>query len=1100
MKIPRALLPSALLFTLAISIPAQKTAVPPDYSRESSVIEHLDRVYTYAADGTGSREVTGLVAIHDQAAVKAWSVLPIPFASSAEHVVIDYVRVRRADGTIIPTPAADAQELPAAVTREAPFYSDLKEDQVPVRSLREGDHLEYKFHIIRTKPEAPNHFWGAENFLTIASAAVVLSETLELHIPKDAYVQTSSPKLKPIITDTPTEHIFRWQSSQLEPVAGKTHNELLRMEQDPALRDETEPHLPSVAWTNFRTWVEVGAWYRSMEGTRTDPDDDIRAKVKELTAGKSTDDEKARAIYAFVSNQVRYIGVAFGIGRYQPHQASEVLSNQYGDCKDKTTLLISMFAAANIPADAVLIGVNVAFNPDLPSPGSFNHAINLAHVSGQPVWLDATAEVAPYRLLNPVIRGRKALVIPLTGDAHVDTTPKDPPFPSVQTFQAIGTLDDKGTSHSKLVLDLRGDSEVIFRTVARSVSPAQWDELMQRVSQSMGYAGKVTNAQFSRPDDTAAPFHIAYDYEREKAGDWDTLRIIPQLLPLGFPDIDEKDLPVSPIQLGPPQLITSHAEMTLPPGWSAELPAAIHAKAPFATLDKTYKFEHGILTTDLRFQGLIDKVPAADWKAYHQWYKDAGLDGETYIQLTNASSAPPTTRTNASETDDPAAAGLILEALQLAKKGDTTTAKKRLDQAKAINPHQTSLWMGYAAVAIGHHDIKKAIEDFTHEFREHPDNPQFSEFLRDAAYDQSGAGRSDDSIALFQLELSLHPADGQTTFALFDRYSQRGDYPAAEKVLRAGLLAHPGNENLPVDGDLNARLGLTLMHEHKYDEGQSILRGIIATSDDPSSLNNAAYELADASLDLPLAEKAARRSLDLLETLSSNSGTGKDALQRAALICDVWDTCGWILYRENKMAQAEPWVRAAWSNGGSAEEGYHLGMILAAQNHPAEALAQLQLAAADYSVITTAELAKRIAAKIEDLQRSIGGQSIGGQSSQPLDEPSANASGMSPAVALKLRLPDERTYRVPRGALSPRLQGQITLEIDITAKGIMAVRFVTGDQALEPLFDTVRQLDLDLNIPPGSHASLLRRGTISCSSAPTCTLVLISPADATVPD
>ena len=52
-----------------------------------------------------------------------------------------------------------------------------------------------------------------------------------------------------------------------------------------------------------------------------------------------------RAIYEFVSGQTRYIGIDFGVGRYQPHAAAEVLANQYGDCKDKDTLLEAMLRA-----------------------------------------------------------------------------------------------------------------------------------------------------------------------------------------------------------------------------------------------------------------------------------------------------------------------------------------------------------------------------------------------------------------------------------------------------------------------------------------------------------------------------------------------------------------------------------------------------------------------------------------------------------------------------------------------------------------------------------------------------------------------------------
>ena len=86
------------------------------------------------------------------------------------------------------------------------------------------------------------------------------------------------------------------------------------------------------------------------------PDAGIKAKVAELIAGKTTEEEKVRAIYAYVSTQIRYIGVAFGIGRYQPHHALEVFENQYGDCKDKHTLLAAMLEAIGLHPDAVLIG------------------------------------------------------------------------------------------------------------------------------------------------------------------------------------------------------------------------------------------------------------------------------------------------------------------------------------------------------------------------------------------------------------------------------------------------------------------------------------------------------------------------------------------------------------------------------------------------------------------------------------------------------------------------------------------------------------------------------------------------------------------------
>ena len=45
-----------------------------------------------------------------------------------------------------------------------------------------------------------------------------------------------------------------------------------------------------------------------------DPGPEVKAKVAEVTAGKTTEEEKVRAVYGYVATQIRYIGVAFGVG------------------------------------------------------------------------------------------------------------------------------------------------------------------------------------------------------------------------------------------------------------------------------------------------------------------------------------------------------------------------------------------------------------------------------------------------------------------------------------------------------------------------------------------------------------------------------------------------------------------------------------------------------------------------------------------------------------------------------------------------------------------------------------------------------------------
>jgi hypothetical protein len=103
------------------------------------VVEKDDTVLRYAKDGSSVRTLVVKEHILSEAGVRDAGILSIPFASSAETVTFDYVRVREPSGEVVRTPAGDAQEVAAPVTESAPMYSDLRVKQLPVKSLSAGD-------------------------------------------------------------------------------------------------------------------------------------------------------------------------------------------------------------------------------------------------------------------------------------------------------------------------------------------------------------------------------------------------------------------------------------------------------------------------------------------------------------------------------------------------------------------------------------------------------------------------------------------------------------------------------------------------------------------------------------------------------------------------------------------------------------------------------------------------------------------------------------------------------------------------------------------------------------------------------------------------
>jgi hypothetical protein len=403
----------------------------------------------------------------------------------------------------VDTPSDTAIDMPAEVTREAPLYSDLKQKHLAVRSLSVGDTLEYEVHTTIDKPEAPGQFWGATHFV-VPGTVVVLAEIVNLEVPKDKYVQVWSPNHKPTITENGSVRTYSWTVAQLIPApksSGTDDSTKPEAPKDPD-EDANGRKLPSIAWTTYRNWAEVGEWYRAMALPRSEPNEDLRKRVIELTRNAKTPEEQVRAIYDFVSSKIRYVGIDFGVGRYQPHLASEVLANQYGDCKDKDTALEALLRSSGFITAPALIGAGIAPTPDVPSPAIFNHVITTVDLPSGRIWLDSTPGVAPFGYLLAGLRDQKALVVSASSPATLVATPAVPPYPLMERFEANGSLDAEGKMTSKISAAYRDDSEIVIRGLATGMAPAEWDQASQYISSMSGFGGlshiRRTNGSTSR--------------------------------------------------------------------------------------------------------------------------------------------------------------------------------------------------------------------------------------------------------------------------------------------------------------------------------------------------------------------------------------------------------------------------------------------------------------------------------------------------------------------------------------------------------------------------------------------------------------------------
>src|SRR5438105_489918 len=178
----------------------------------------------------------------------------------------------------------------------------------------------------------------------VQTDGVVLDERLELDVPRGSYVKVkSAPGIESQVSDSGDRRVYRWKHANLEVPSENARRR--RAAEDPWI-----PRVHSVQVSTFRSWEDVGRWYDDLAREREAVGPEIRAKAQDLVRDRRTLRDTLEALYDFVSKDFRYVSLSFGVGRYQPHAAKDVLANQYGDCKDKHTLLASLLAAVHVRA------------------------------------------------------------------------------------------------------------------------------------------------------------------------------------------------------------------------------------------------------------------------------------------------------------------------------------------------------------------------------------------------------------------------------------------------------------------------------------------------------------------------------------------------------------------------------------------------------------------------------------------------------------------------------------------------------------------------------------------------------------------------------
>lgn len=261
---------------------------------------------------------------------------------------------------------------------ERNLYDGSLTSIINLKDVRVGDVIEYSYTRRGYNPVYENFF----------SRRI----SLNYNVP----VEKISQRLLVPHTNTLT---FKKFYTDEEPVVKKNSNLIEytweRMKVSAYITDNNAPNwynpYETILVTNFKDWAQVANWAARRYQVSESEKNKIKKELATHFKSTSPEDFINEAIQ-FVQDDIRYLGFESGLNSHKPHPPTQILNQRFGDCKDKSLLLVTLLNVNGIESYPVLVNTTYRheISNQLPSINSFDHCIVQIKYNNETFYVDPT--------------------------------------------------------------------------------------------------------------------------------------------------------------------------------------------------------------------------------------------------------------------------------------------------------------------------------------------------------------------------------------------------------------------------------------------------------------------------------------------------------------------------------------------------------------------------------------------------------------------------------------------------------------------------------------------------------------------------------------
>lgn len=398
----------------------------------------------------------------------------------------------------------------------AGYYDDQNTLVATFPEIETGDVIAYEYNY-KDKSGWEGYF---QKFI-FQTDLPVISSLFKIEIPKGWELGSSEQYLKPA-TRNVDENNLAWTAGFLsyrpdEPYMSNW-SFLSRHVVVSCYEKDSEMERGFKDWRDVVTWAELHhrGLLRVNEG--------MKSVLSEISKKSTTKIGRIAEVARWVQENVRYVALELGPGRYRPRSADVTFKNKFGDCKDKATLMRAMMAALDIRSQPVLASIGSHVDVNFPSPGQFNHEILCISLDSSEVspefenawvngWLyfDPTDPATTIGNLPTSLGGTRVLRISET-DSSLVRLPELKPEQRRRFYSARAEILPDYSLKAEITIKDYQNSAAESRYRWRSTTiDEQIDKLQEKFSESMQNTNISDFTRFESDDSTWVTFTLSGD-------------------------------------------------------------------------------------------------------------------------------------------------------------------------------------------------------------------------------------------------------------------------------------------------------------------------------------------------------------------------------------------------------------------------------------------------------------------------------------------------------------------------------------------------------------------------------------------------------------